>query len=307
MEEEHILLEEEKEFKRFYRVSLWWVEHRVLLRRIVYGICIAFDVVLWSFVLWTFLSSFLFRASDEQLEVAKLAVLGQQDLHAYTVSHRAEDVLMSTIRVFPLGTGRYDFYTEVTNPNADWWVEFDYQFLYSSGTTVVTKGFLLPGQQKPLVALAVNSSTPVTQAQIELTNIFWHRIDHHQIVEYETWQQDRLNISIINPVFTQETSLSGDLVGRTTFTVKNTTAFSYADPEFYVLLKKGSSVVGVNRATVTSLLAGEETEIVLNWFGVLPSVTSVEVLPDIELFDVHVYLKPVSESSLDTRTINQSN
>lgn len=301
MEDPKLLLEEEQEFKRFYRLSLWWVEHRALLRRIAFSFFIAFDGVLLLFVFWSFLDSFAISYGDEQREVAKLAVYGQQDLRAYTVANHAQDLQYEAARVFPLGGGRYDFYVEVTNPNDDWWVEFEYRFLYESDNTGMAYGFLLPGQAKPLIALAVTSENPVGEAQVEITNVSWHRLDHHRISDYPTWQKDRMEIEILNPSFSLETGFEGDTFGRTTFTVFNHTAFSYFDASFYVLLKRGAAVVGVNRATIASLGAGEQVDVTLNWFGVLPTVSSVEVIPDVHLFDPEAYQRPEGGTSLDTR------
>ncbi len=292
MEEQTFLREEEVKFKRLYRFSLWWVEHRASLRRIAYGLFLLLDLIFFLFVGWTFLDSFGVSFARDEREVAKLAVYGQQDLHAYTLANRAADLLSETIRVFPLGNGRYDFYTELGNPNEDWWVEFDYRFLYESERTPVAKGFLLPGQTKPMIALAVNAQRSISDAQLEVTNVSWHRVNRHVIPDYQAWEQDRLDIQILNPSFAQESGFKNDTFGRTTFTVRNQTAFSYVDVSFYVLLKRGAAVVGINRATVAFLGAGEEEQITLNWFGILPSVSSVEVIPDVHLFQPDVYQLP---------------
>ncbi len=305
MEDPKLLLEEEKEFKRFYRLSLWWVEHRSLLRKLGLGFFLCVDSILLLFVLWAFLDSFAISYGDDQREVAKLAVYGQADLRAYTIANRAQDIILDSVRVFPLGGGRYDFYTTLSNPNEDWWVEFEYHFVHGAGGSEPMKGFLLPGQSKPIVALAVVSESPISSAGFELTNVMWHRLDHHEIADYPTWQKDRLALEILNPTFAEETGFEGDQFGRTTFTVQNNTAFSYFDPEFYVLLKRGAAVVGVNRATVASLGAGEEVELTLNWFGTLPAVSAVEVIPDVHLFDPSVYQRPEGETGVDTRARDQ--
>lgn len=301
VEEQNLLLQEEKEFKRFYKFSLWWVEHRAFLRRFVYGIFIAVDGILLLFVVWTMLDSFAVSYGDDEREVAKIVAYGQSDLNAYTLASAADPIVPEQVLVFGIGDNRYDFFTELSNPNADWWVEFSYAFAFDAGSTTPAQGFLLPGQSKPIVALAVTSQTPVRDGQLELTDMRWHRLDHHTISDYPAWQEDRLRLIITDATFSKETGFESDVFGRTTFTVYNNTAFSYFDPSFFVLLKRGAAVVGVSRATVASLEVGERQEISLNWFGTLPAATSVEVIPDIHLFDPDVYKRLQGQPGIDTR------
>lgn len=281
MNGQNFLLEEEKEFKRFYKFSLWWVVHRELLRKIGYGVFICFDSLILLFVLWTMFDSFVVSYGSETRAVAEMVAYGQPDLRSYTIAESADQILQDNVRVFPIGNSRYDFYAEVANPNEDWWVEFKYQFLFDAGETIPETGFLLPGQQKPLISLAVTSQTSIQTAALQILDIEWHRIDHHTIFDYQTWQEDRLRFEIKDAAFSKETG--------TTFTVLNDTAFSYFEPVFYVVLKRGSAVVGVSRATVASLNSGESQEISLQWFGTLPSVSSVEVIADINIFDPDSY------------------
>lgn len=278
---QNFLLEEEKEFKRFYKFSLWWVEHRELLRKIGYGIFISFDSAILLFVLWTMFDSFVVSYGSETRAVAEMVAYGQPDLRSYTIAESAVAISQDDVRVFPIGNSRYDFYAEIVNPNKDWWVEFKYQFLFDAGETTPETGFMLPGQEKPLISLAVTSQTSVQTASLQISDIKWHRIDHHTISDYPTWKEDRLRFEIKDAVFSKEAG--------TTFTVLNDTAFSYFDPVFYVVLKRGAAVVGVSRATVASINAGESQEVSLQWFGTLPSVSSVEVIPDINIFDLDSY------------------
>jgi len=295
MVDQSFLHEEEKEFKRFHNLSVFWVENQVLLRKIGFGFFIAFDGFLLLFVFWTMIDSFALSYDNESREVVQMVAYGQQDLHSYTIANSADSILQEDVRVFPIGNSRYDFYSQLSNPNTDWWVEFKYQFLFDAGETIPENGFLLPSQEKPVISLAITSQVPVQVAELKLTDIVWHRIDKKVISDYATWQDDRLRIEVSDASFSKESG--------TTFIVFNNTAFSYFDPVFYVLLKRGPSVVGVSRATVASLKAGEHQEISLYWFGTLPSVGEVEVIPDIQLFNPDVYQRVEGEPSIDIRTL----
>ena len=249
--------------------------------------CIGAGVVglFFVFSFWTFSDSFAISYPYEQTAIVKLVQLGQDDLQAFTRSQQAQDLGIEPARVFSLGDARYDFYTQITNPNERWWVEFDYQFVHASGSSEQAHGFLLPQQTKPIFVLAQVFEQPVQDTELVLSQVVWHRVSAHRIPDYATWFGEHMDMSITDAKFEEVTEFVKTTYGRSSF----------------VVMKRGNSVVGINRAQVASLGAGEEQEVVLNWFGTVPAVNVVEVIPDILLFDPGVYLDPVGVQSLDTR------
>ncbi|HBK34615.1 MAG: hypothetical protein UU08_C0004G0013 [Candidatus Uhrbacteria bacterium GW2011_GWE2_40_58] len=301
MEDQKLLLEQEKEYEREYRLSLWWVEHRVFLRRVGYGLFIAFDIFLLFFVVWSYLDAFVVSYDKEQYAVAEMVAYGQEDLHAYTTSEAAKNLETSSVRVFSLGDSKYDFYTTVINPNWDWWAEFDYRF--ASGDQEETgTSFILPGEEKPVTALSVASSNPLHFAEVEIENIHWHRLDHLVVGNYPDWFEDRFRLVIEDEVFDPSFVLNEQTIGRISFTVTNEGAFSFYNPVFYVVLWRGTSVVGVTCTTLSSLEAGDSQEVVVNWFGLVPSTSKIEIIPEINIFDPDVYKSLEGKQSLDRQT-----
>ena len=61
-------------------------------------------------------------------------------------------------------------------------------------------------------------------------------------------------------------------------------------------------MVGVNRTSLSSLESGVEEEVTVNWFGTLPSVSEVQIVPELNIFDLEVYKPLQGESTRDTRT-----
>lgn len=297
-----LLLEEEKESRRVYRLSLWWVEHRAFLRRLGYGVFIAVDAFILLFALYHLLDAFALSYDQEERVVLAMVLQGQSDLRSYTLANNADDLEESEARVISIGSDRYDLYATLLNPNDDWWAEFSYAFNTDIGVTEPATGFILPSQEKPIVQFAYESSVPVATAELMIGEVTWHRVDHHLISDYETFAPEHLNLSIENALFTKEINANNDSYGRSSFTVTNNTAYSYYEPTFYVLLKRGSSVVGVNRATLSGLESGDSENVALNWFGTLPSVSEVEVVLELNVFDLSVYKPLEGESTRDTRT-----
>ncbi len=297
-----ILLNEEKEDSRRYRFSLWWVEHRLQLKRngiILFVVC---DVLILLFVFWNLIDAYVLKYDAEQLAVTSLTQENQDALHAYTLARAAEPLTFTDASVFLSADSHYDLYAELTNPNADWWAEFQYTFTFAGGETVVRNGFILPNEQKPIMELAYPSKISIDTAQVVLQNVTWHRVDHHQVPDYKKWSTDRLSLEILNPLFTQDTTIATHTLSRTTFTVKNNSPFSFYQPVFSLLLMQGSRVVAVNRTSLASLDANSQQDVVVNWFGVVPSNAQVEVIPEINIFDSAVYKPLTGTSSIDART-----
>jgi hypothetical protein len=297
-----LLLQEEKEFKRFYTLSVWWVTHRAFLKRLGIALFVAFDAALLLFGGWHLMDAFAVSYGSEQNAVLRMVALGQSDLSAYTRANAAQDLEAGDGRVISIGNNRYDLYTTLQNPNDDWWAEFTYAFSKDDGATDVRTGFILPSEEKPMAELAVDSLSPIQSTSLVIEDVRWHRVDHHAVPDYPTWASDRLHFVVSTSSFEKETRFDGQTFGRTSFTMENDTAYSYYDVGVFVLLLRGSSVVGVNRTTLTSLESGVESMVTVNWFGTLPSVSEVQIIPELNIFDLEVYKPLQGESTRDTRT-----
>lgn len=299
---DNILLKEEAQDSKQIGRTLWWVEHREKLGNLGIILLVIFDACLVLFVAWSLVDAFLISSGSEQRAVIESVSMNQEDLRAYTESNAALPMNVAPVSVFPSVNNKYDFYTQLENQNADWWAEFDYQFVFDGGATIVKKGFILPESKKSVAELAFVSTTGASNIQFQFQNVSWHRIDHHVISDYTKWSEDRLGLEIKEPTISQDVSVNSQGLFRTTFTVKNNTAFNFYNPTFYLLLKRGESVTGVNKTDLQMLAAGETQNVVVNWFGTIASASQVEVVPDLNLFDPSLY-KPLSgTASIDTRS-----
>ena len=299
---DNLLLQEEKEDSKQYRKTLWWVEHREGLVKLGMILLAIFDASLILFVGWSAIETFFLSAGPERRSLIESVSNNQEDLRAYTVARAAAEISVTDSQVFSSGENKYDFYAQLENPNADWWAEFQYQFVFDGGSTSVKKGFILPGSSKPVVELAFPSTEGVANAAFQFQRVSWHRIDRHVIPDYEKWSQDRLGLEIKDPTIMQDDTVGANGLFRTTFTVRNNTAFSFDHPTFYLLLKRGPNVLGVNQMVLQTLSSGESRDLVVNWFGVTPSASLVEVVPDLNIFDASSYKSLQGSSTIDTRS-----
>ncbi len=299
-EEPHILLPEEKAYAREYKWRHWWIEHRFTLKQVSLLVIMVMEGLLFLFVLWNGLDAFLLSSFEDEQALAQMVAYGPSETHAFAVSQQAESLQLSNARVLSLGDGRYDFYVEVTNLNDRWWAEVDYVF--SSGEIVEEgTGFVLPSGETPLVAFSVASSIPLTSVSVEMQEVRWHRLDTHTIPVYEEWQEDRFRLVITDISFDPAFELNGKRIGRMTFTVTNEGPYGFYEVPLYLLLSRGGSVIGVNRTELSTLDAGETKQVVVNWFGAVPSVSTYEVIPLVNLFDPEVYQELQGKQSIDAR------
>lgn len=301
MSEGNVLLEAEKEFQKQYRLSKWWVEHRDGLRRLGIILFACVDAVFVLVAGWAFADAYLVSYADERRAVLELAAYGQADLHAYTTANAARDLEASGVTAVPSAEGAFDLYASVSNPNADWWAEFSYAFSSTAGETESARGFVLPDSEKPVVAYSVASAVSPRSAKLTVSDVVWHRVDHHVTGDYATWIADRLNFVVENAKF-ETIDLNGESQSRVVFSVQNDSAFSFYEPTFVIRLWRGSTLVGVTGTALGSIDAGASEDMVVNWFGAKPAANNVDVVVEVNPFDIGAYKPLQGEATEDTRT-----
>lgn len=301
METENVLLEAEKDYQKQYKKSKWWIEHRDGLRRMGIVAFIMLDALFVGFAGWTFTDAYLISYADEKRAVLEMASYGQSDLHSYALARAAKSIKVVTPTATISSEGKYDLYATISNPNRDWWAEYTYVFSSTAGTTEEAKGFVLPNSEKPVVAYAIASATPPRSLALSLSSVAWHHIDRHETGEPAAWIANRVGFEISDAAFAP-IMIEEKTVGRVSFTVRNTTAYGFYDPSLTVLLMRGPAVVGVTGTTLASIGAGESQDVAINWFGPIPNVNKVEVVVDVNPFDMASYKALAGETTEDTRT-----
>lgn len=273
-------------------MGFWWVTHQVQVRKVatfLLGILAVslFAYAAWGFIDWFFVSGVVERQQAGLTRYVEIPVATFRKYAAKT------EPFFDDPTVLPAGEGRYDIFAKATNANENWMMTFDYRF-DAAGTSIPAKrGFLLPGETKRLHALGVKAEARPSGAKTEISNVQWSRVDPHLVFPgYAGWAQKRLDIGIESPTFVPPAAGDTLPISRATFTVVNRTAFNYYTVGFFVTASSGQQIVGVNYVTISRLLAGEHRIVEASWFSALPNITRVEVLPEINILDVSVYIPP---------------
>ena len=173
----------------------------------------------------------------------------------------------------------------VSNPNSDWYADFDYSFKAKDQETETFSGFILPSEERPLALLKGFSARP-TNVSVSVTNVEWHRFNNHKLPDYEGWLADR-QIEITEALFSHGDEVTPPGVS---FTVQNKSAYGFYHPSFLVVLWRGSTVGGVVRISTVELKSGDKKYLSARWFGTVPAISKIEVYPEINFLDPAAYL-----------------
>jgi hypothetical protein len=270
----------------------WWVTHKVRVRRAFTVFMALLAAALVGYAGFGFLDWFFGSGVRER---AQIGLLTQEvtDFNAFRQGLAPEPLVIDDANLLDANENTYDFIAQVSNENLRWWAEVDYRFLAAGAETRPTTAYILPGETKYLRALGVKSETRPAGPQIEVSAVRWKRVDQHAVrPDYKTWAGARLEFAIDDVKFTPPSPNDPISVSRATFTVTNRTAYSYWSAGFFVTLFTGSRIAGVNYVTISELRAGRSVPVDASWFIDLPSVSRVEVIPEVNIFDDRVYIPP---------------
>jgi hypothetical protein len=274
-------------------IGLWFVEHKLLLRKILYGFLILIAAVSWSYSIYGF-AYYLSRGMNDDAISAKLLVATNTIGHDYVVEVGAKPISIAQVGVLKSTNIKYDFYAQIRNDNAKWWAEFDYYFSAAGLETPKAKGFILPSGTKYLLALAQDFSFEPAQVQLVMENIGWHRIDQHKIPDWNAFYQDHLNIASADIKFTPSSAnLQSEKLNlnQLSFSVINHSAYNYWDAGFVILLHSGEGLANVNYYTLSDFMSGQKRPVEISWPGDLAWVDTVEIIPEINIMKDDIYIK----------------
>jgi hypothetical protein len=222
-------------------------------------------------------------------------------LQSIGVNHSAQNAVAGDVQAFSVGTDLYDLYVELENPNIEWYASFTYHFNSSAGESEYYEGFLLPNESRPLLALHQTFETRPSRIDLVVDDFEWMRVDADAGLDMEAWLEERGRFDVSETSYNFDIEIEESRLPRTSFTITNASPYSYYAPEFFILLKQGTSIVGVNQVTVPSFETSETRQVNVNWFGSVPSSGDVTIIPNINYFDLEEYQALPSEVEGDVR------
>lgn len=272
--------------------SLWFAEHQVLLYRLLIGGLIVLSIFLWTWSLWRWMYYIAEIPVAARLE-REIAQFPNHETNKARFGARPLGIGGTSI--VESGVKKYDFISEVVNPNPRFVARFSYYYIVEGVPTPPQTGFLLPTEAKPLAFLGWEGVAEPGAVQLVIDNLAWRRVSNHAVPDVEAWQAERLGFEMSNFSFVPAGSPDGSSAHMIRFTLANKTAYSYAEPRFYVGLSSQGVVTALVPLGLGELRSLESKPIDLRSYAPSLSADSVVLYPLIDIYDSASYLAPDRE------------
>lgn len=262
----------------------WFVAHKLLLKKILTITLVVVSAVLWATVLVIAFRMFVLYGDD-------YARLVRDRGRSYVSSEAlaaATPIAPQVVQTYTFNTSnnRYDLAAVVKNLNLNRYARFGYRFVGEGFATPVYRGVLIPGQETVLTALGQELAARPRGAQLEFSDFVWTRISQHDIFDPTAYVAERIAFAVTGAMYTPGPP------ARSSFTIRNNTAYSYWQVVAVVLLKRDRTVVGVNTVALPEVRSGEERVVELTWFDTVATASTVEVRPQVDIFDPASFMPP---------------
>lgn len=290
--------------EREHRQNIRIVTARPWIHTVSIGLFVAIDAVMVLFFAMVVVGYVIAGSFTDIRATASLAE-NAATIGVVAEAGKAEAFVVGTVKVVQGTPSTYDVYTTIQNPNADWYATFTYDF---SGSGIVSRpehGFVMPGEKKYLVSFGHQSETRLASATVTVSDVVWHRVNRHNAPDVAAWLEEHRAMTVTDITYIPNIGFTEQGIGSTSFTVNNTTPYSYWSPQFLVILERAGAVVGIAQATMSNLAAGESRQGSVRWYGDGMANASATVVPTINYFDPDVYMPPQGEQAPDPRDAEQ--
>lgn len=267
----------------------WFVTHKLLLRRLLVVALILLNAALLGFSGYGLVSDLL-NASARAQQLQELVTGG---LNPAIADAQAPQAMTSSNAQVLVSNGKYDFVSAVKNPNRYFSARFSYRFVTGSFATPPTVGFILPGEEKFVVALGQTADSRPSGAALEISNIVWRRIDRHTIPDWSAFSNQHLNFPITDISYTPgiEIAPGKPTIGRTTFTIVNNTGYGYYDLRLLVMMYRGPALAAVNTTILPTFAPGETRSGEVTWYEDFGAISQIKVVPEIDITSSTAYIR----------------
>lgn len=266
--------------------------HKVFFRALGIGLLVALDAALVAYALLGFGFYLLGGQTADDLALRSILARLQKSTVRQNINFAAQPLVIGDAIVFPGSGERYDFVSEVENPNETWYALVTYQFtVVDSAPTPTRTLFVLPKEKKYLTQLGVKRpGEAINGAVLNIVNIAWRRINPHDYPNPQQFLQARNKFTITDAAFAPGSN-SGDITGgQIKFTITNDSAYNYWQVPIQIALVQSGSLVGVEETNIAELRTGEARAAELRTYTQGLIADEVNVIPSVDVFDGSVYL-----------------
>lgn len=269
------------------QVASWWVRRAPVLQEIGMVALIAVTAFFWGFGLWQFADAFLFSYGREAAIPRHMIVTALSPAGMIP----PQNIQASDVMVFQDTDNRQDFLVQITNPNQQWWPEFDYTFNAQGESTPVRHTYVLPNSQRYVTELGWKGQALARNAEFKPDKIIWHRVRPEDVNRDATaFFNDRYQFQFDGAAYANDLKIDGHIVGQTSSTLRNPAGYGFWSVDITAILYRGTMPVAVTTINQKEIKPGEERPFVINWFENLMGITKTELQANVNILDPSSYL-----------------
>lgn len=268
----------------------WYVRHKILLRKIVIGVLLAWSTVTLGYGLGYFTYYFSYGYFQDQ-RLASQQLLELSSLKNTRELFQAEDLQIGNVEVYnSISEELYDFMARASNPNDRWIAIVSYRFAFSGGETDLAQTILLPGVERPLVYFGFETNSYPANPRLVIEDVSWKSVSAHAVEDVAGFIGDRSDFLVENFQFTRASRSQGVPNHMVEFDILNNTAYNYWEPAFYVELIKGNRTAGIIYFVTSEFKSQEERHVDLRSYIKNLEVSNIKVWPVVNVFDNSQYM-----------------
>lgn len=273
------------------QMANWWVRNRITVRKAGYGSLIAFCAVLWGYSIWGLLDAYAISYPRESRLTRDIAL--NQQLLSGLEADRPQQVGISDVSVWSGTDNRLDMAVAISNPNTQWWAEFNYRFDVSGEQTPLRSGYVLPESEQNITELGFKpEARGGRSATFSVDNVRWHRLDPNFVGgSYKAFAADRLRLRFENVKYDNSLTVGSKTVGQSSFDLINDGAYGFWGVDLFIRLLRAGNTLAIQQVKVTNISPGEKRPIQIVWPDNPSGVTETEIIPQVNLLDPNSFLK----------------
>ena len=276
------------------RFAEWWRNKLPLFKKIVTYFLILINVVVWGIFVDRLVLYIIYTPNHQQ--TIKGLTTDLIDYQSYNRLMQPNIPVVKNVYVVNLGTGErdpqkkdYTLVAEVENNNQQWAVSSLVGQFDLAGQLIEVNGFLMPQQKKYFFVLRQPSAQSVSTTSLAIKNIAWRRIR----------PEERSRLSLMNQLSFEKTNFIPAAIlndkptpSQVEFNAINQSAYNFWQVNVQVVLYQGGRVVDVYVFPIEDWMAGQSRVITFNLTRNINFVSQIIVVPDINLFDDSIFIKP---------------
>lgn len=283
------MLDEQPNNSSYYKLVYFFIANQILFKKIAVGALVVLNVIVWL-VGGIKIITYLVNTHQHQVMLMELVENGI-NWESYHQKNSPEKLDIVSLHKINLDNNHYDLLAKVYNPNSEWSVEkVTYAFVIDGYVTDWQSDFVLPQQNKFLFKFSYPTVKAPQTLDLQIQNIKWRHIE----------TSNKINTSDLNNILIEDKIFSEDKkIPHLSFKATNNTSFNFWKVGWQIVLYQGSQPVAISYLTSDNFFLGDQRTISTSWDQPYGQPTTIEIKPDIDIFDDNYLL-----SDINTSTVN---